>query len=222
MTPLAAAQAERAAVPEGGPPVRKRWRTAAALVAAPVILVVAMWIPFGFAMNGLYEEWWIFGTFAHSGPAFFVTVDGAFAAQAGRPLLLPFALSYALDPTSFLGMNVVLIAVLLVQGIAFGYLARKLTGSTLWGAVGGVLLLLQPADSAVYAFRALPTSFALALALVASCVFVIAWDLARPRLSLLTGIDGTNTVEFTSDVDDDYFGLSAKLDSFTLRPAASR
>ena len=167
----------------------RRWGRVAALIATPIVIVVAMWVPFGFSMTGLYEEWAIFGVFSQGGVSFFSGLNGDFASQASRPLLMfPFALSYVLDGNSFYPMNFVLAGVLITQGIAFGFLTRKLTNSSLWSAVGGALVLLQPADTAVYAFRALPTSFSLALALFASCLFWVAWDLRRKYHAILVAV----------------------------------
>ncbi|MGY3620446.1 hypothetical protein [Bradyrhizobium sp. USDA 10063] len=53
-------------------------------IIAGLALVAAIWLPFGFALGGLIEEWTELGLFAIHGPIFLVDEAGA-AGNVSRP-----------------------------------------------------------------------------------------------------------------------------------------
>ncbi|WP_457095015.1 hypothetical protein, partial [Microvirga sp. P5_D2] len=71
------------------------------LIVIPGLAVIALWLPFGFFLGGLIEEWGILALFTKHGTQFLANSDHL-AAHLARPLtIFPHALAYALDPNSF-------------------------------------------------------------------------------------------------------------------------
>lgn len=155
-----------------------------ALMLPVFLTVVAIWLPFGFALTGLIEEWDLLGLFTSHGVFFVTDINSPLAAHAARPLTaLPHATAFFLDPNSFYYWHLLLIFVLLVKGGASGYLILKATCSIRWAALMGVLVLVYPADTMQMSFRALHINMALALSLLASSLLVIGYYERRRNLS---------------------------------------
>lgn len=141
-------------------------------------VLAALWLPFGFSITGLIEEWDLLGLFVKDGPFFFVHLDGPLAARGLRPLMpLSFAIAHLLDPDSFDGWHWLTMAALLLKGGAMTYLASRATGSRAWGVVAGVLVLLYPADTMQISFRSIHIKVALAFSLVGCALLVRAFDM---------------------------------------------
>jgi hypothetical protein len=99
-------------------------RTILAILVLPVLTVAFLWIPFGFSLGGLVEEWGFLELFARKG-VFYIITDATLQAQKARPLhVLPQALAYTLDPDSFLFWHLILAAALTVKAVSAGGLSR--------------------------------------------------------------------------------------------------
>lgn len=150
-----------------------------------IVVVVLLWLPFGFAMTGLIEEWDLLGLFAMHGTFFYTHLDGPLAPHALRPLMpFSFALAHLLSPDSFAGWHVVTIVALVVKGAAMTWLGWRATGARSAGVLAGVLTLLYPADTMQLSFRSIHINVAGALALGASVFAVRAFDVPRRGATL--------------------------------------
>jgi len=153
------------------------------LVLLPLLVVAAIWLPFGFAMSGLIEEWGFLGSFNLHGTYFVASVSSPLPAHALRPLtILPQAVAYATGPDSFFSWHVLLMAALLVKGLALGLMTLRATRRMTLAAFVSALILLYPADTMQLSFRSIHIDWGIALELVASSLFVEAM-LARRRLT---------------------------------------
>jgi hypothetical protein len=155
----------------------KKWPVWAALAVPVMITILVIWFPFGFTLTGLIEEWGILGTFIHNGLFFIATPDSPLAFLGLRPLtILPLSIAYLLDPNSFDSWHILLMLALFIKGSTSSHLIWKGTGSLKWASVMGVLVLVYPADTMQLSFRSLHINWALALLLLASSLFVIAYE----------------------------------------------
>ena len=152
-------------------------RTWLAILTPPLFIVLFIWLPFGFTLTGLLEEWSVLGLFATHGLFFVADTSSPLFAHALRPLtVFPHALAYFFDPNSFNYWHVSLIIALMVKGSASSHLIWKATGSIRWAMVMGVLVLVYPADTMQLSFRALHINLALSILLLASSVLIIAYE----------------------------------------------
>lgn len=144
--------------------------------ACALICVAAIWLPFGFALTALVEEWAEIGMQSTAQVGFLVDLSAP-GSDVLRPLShVPFALAYKLDPNSFVWWHVLLLLALLVKSCASSHLIWRATKSSMLAAIAGVLVVVYPADTMQLSFRALHINWSLALALVACALFVKTWD----------------------------------------------
>ena len=156
---------------------RKNWL---ALLSPALFTVLALWLPFGFGLSGLIEEWDVLGLFTTHGLFFVADATSPMAAHSLRPLtILPHAVAYFIDPNSFDYWHVLLMLALAIKGGASSYLAWRLTRSLGWAMVMGVLVLVYPADTMQLSFRGLHINLALALLLLATSLQIAAYDQKR-------------------------------------------
>jgi hypothetical protein len=172
-----------------------RWRRgfagAAALLLPSVAILAALWLPFGFSMTGLIEEWDLLGLFTIYGPFAIARFDGPLAPHAMRPLMpLSFVAAYLIDRDSFAGWHFLTLAALLVKGGAMTYLVARATRSRALGVIGGVLLLLYPADTMQLSFRSIHINTALALVLGGCALLMKAFEMDRPVRATLAAAAG--------------------------------
>jgi hypothetical protein len=164
--------------------VSKRWLTFAAVATACVVLI---WLPFGFSMTALIEDWAELGNMTRLGPTFLVDVAHPLS-DVLRPLgHLPFALAYVSSPDSFVSWHVLLMLAFVLKGCASSELAYRACGSASVAIIAGVLCVIYPADTMQFPFRALHINWALALALLASCLCVAAWSRRDASTFLIVG-----------------------------------
>jgi len=150
---------------------------ASVLLLPSLAIVVALWLPFGFSMGGLVEEWDLLGLFTEHGPFLMIHMDGPLPAHAIRPFMpLSFALSYLADRDSFDAWHLLTIASLLAKGGAMTYLVSRATGSRGWGIVAAALLLLYPADTMQLSLRSIHINIAIGLLLTGSALLVAAFE----------------------------------------------
>lgn len=139
------------------------------------ILVLALWLPYGFSLIGLIEEWGLLGSFTTHGLFFVTDTTSPLAAHALRPLtILPQAIAYYLDPYSFKYWNVLLALSLCVKGSSLSYITSFITGSMKWGVIAGLIITVYPADTMQLSFRALHINWALSLLLLGTAIFIAA------------------------------------------------
>ena len=150
------------------------------------MIVFAIWLPFGFNLIGLIEEWSILGLFTNHGLFFIVDTTGPLAGHALRPLtVFPQAVAYFLDPNSFNYWHVLLIMALVTKSLASSTLFWQATGSLRWSIVMGLMVIIYPADTMQLALRAIHINCALALLLLACTLFITAFQTSK-RLATYT------------------------------------
>lgn len=152
-------------------------------------ILTALWLPFGFSMIGLVEEWDLLGLFVMHGTFLFTHFDGPLAAHSLRPLMpLSFAVAHLIDPDSFAGWHLLTLGSLLLKGGAMTYLVARATGSSAWGVVAAALVLLYPADTMQLSFRSIHINVAIALTLAGAALLVRAFDIRRKASAVATAL----------------------------------
>lgn len=151
-------------------PASRRWL---AHIVPAALVVLILWLPFGFALTGLIEEWGVLGLFIKHGVFFFADTSSPLAPHALRPLtIFPHALAFWLDSNSFFYWHLLLMLALVIKGASVSYLMEKLTGSLKLGVIACVLVIIYPADTMQLSFRGVHINWALSLALLGSAVFL--------------------------------------------------
>lgn len=160
-----------------------------AIVLAPIFLVLALWLPFGFRETGLLEEWGLLGLYSMHGPIFFIHPAALLMQHALRPLMVfPLSLAFTLDPNSFDYWHLFTMFSLIVKGMAMAYLIFITTESYFWGALAGVLMLLWPADTMQVSLRPLQINCAVAGVLLGSALIVSAYQTKRFLSSFVSAL----------------------------------
>lgn len=139
-----------------------------------LLAVIMLWLPFGFSLIGLIEEWDVLAALS-THHFWIVSPDTPLAAHSLRPLtIFPHALANFLDPNSFVFWHVLLIIGLVLKGTFFSLLIYFCTRSVGWSLFAGPLMLLYPADTMQLSFRAIHINWAVLLSLMG----IYAWTLA--------------------------------------------
>src|SRR6516164_4608333 len=170
-------------------------KTFIAIVVLPALTVAAIWIPFGFSLGGLIEEWDTLFLFAQHGV--FYVADGASPLQAhkARPLtVLPQAIAYTLDANSFFYWHIIQAGSLVVKAACAGIIGIYLTGNRALAAFLALLTLLYPADTMQLSFRSIHINGAVALALVASVLIILATKIAARGPRIIVGAVASATL----------------------------
>jgi hypothetical protein len=148
---------------------------AAALIAY-ALLAIVLWLPFGFRMNGLVEEWDISWLLDRGEQLWWITGSSSVSYLRLRPLtMLPFAVAHALG--GFVWLNAIALAVLALRGTATFLLIDRLAPrrrSAAW--IGGALSMLYPANVGLFALRMTHINLAVTLFLFA---LVVLCDIER-------------------------------------------
>ncbi|NWD75402.1 hypothetical protein HX890_14905 [Pseudomonas gingeri] len=153
------------------------------------LLVFALWLPFGFALTGLLEEWGVLGLFTTRGLFFIADPGSPLAVHALRPLtVFPHAIAYYLDPYSFDYWNWLLALSLFVKGGTVSYVVSKMTGALRWGMIASVLILIYPADTMQLSFRAIHINWALSLVVLGSALFMFALGMKKALPSYILSV----------------------------------
>jgi hypothetical protein len=154
------------------------------LIVVPALAVIALWLPFGFFLGGLIEEWGILALFTKYGPQFFANADHLAAHQA-RPLtIFPHALAYALDPNSFFYWHILQIISLIVKASGAALIGFYLVRRFSVALALGLLTVFFPADTMQIPFRGIHINWSIALAFVAILLLFGAFE-ARSRYAKL-------------------------------------
>jgi hypothetical protein len=156
------------------------------LLSVSTLFTFAIWYPFGFSLGPLVEEWGILEMFASQGPTFLVHPGSAFSGQSIRPLtVLPQAIAYSLDPSSFRFWHILLIVSLIIKGAAAGYLGLFVSGRIIVATFLALLTLAYPADTMQLSPRMIHLNWALALALAAAALALCATEVMTKIWRLL-------------------------------------
>jgi len=159
------------------------------IIITTCLVTFAIWLPFGFSLTALIEEWSILGLFTTHGLFFIANTSGPLAAHALRPLtIFPHALAYWLDPHSFKFWHILLILVLIIKGSTAGYLVLRVSHSFFLAVVMSALVLVYPADTMQLSFRALHINWSLSLVLLASTFLLIAYTNKSYIISFCYGL----------------------------------
>ncbi len=148
-------------------------------LAAFAALVLTLWLPFGWKVTGLYEEWF-YMSYTDAGNPFRMLYDPPYN-ESYRPLTLaPYVLGYVLTPSSFLGFNIIAGLCLLGKGAAMYSLVRRLVPeNSALAFVSGALLVVYPADRALLTLRVTNLHAGVFLLLVALNLLIVAWQRFR-------------------------------------------
>src|SRR5713101_345412 len=160
-----------------------RWsRAPLALVAFAALagLVLTLWLPFGWKVTGLYEEWFVMSG-GDTGKNPVRMLYNPPSNQSYRPLTVaPYILGYILTPDSFLGFNIIFAIWMLGKGFAMYALVRRLVPENPSLAfVSGALLVVYPADRALLTLRTTNVQAGVFLLLVALNLLIVAWQRFR-------------------------------------------
>lgn len=151
------------------------------LVLPCALMVALLWLPFGFSITGLIEEWDVLALFTLRDAFVWVSPDGPLTAHRLRPLTVaPHAIGYLLDPNSFAYWHVLLIGSLMLKGIGAGLIGWWLTHSRRWAAVLGLLVVFYPADTMQLSFRSFHIDWSISLSLIAVALCAYGYTLQKP------------------------------------------
>jgi len=157
----------------------------------PAIVVMLIWLPFGFQMTRLIEEWDVLGLFAKNGVFFWAGEGTPLAAHKLRPLtVLPHAIAYALDSNSFEFWHLLQMLSLVLKGLGASIIAWLLTKSRGWAMFLGALVILYPADTMQLAFRGIHINFSIAMVLCSTAAVLIGYDQSSKKLRNVLTIIG--------------------------------
>lgn len=153
------------------------------------LCVVALWLPFGFEMGALIEEWGILGLYQKYGIFYITGPDGVAPHFAMRPLtILTHAIADRLSPHSFVAWHVLLIAALLLKGLAGGWLILRMSHSRVLGAMAVLLFIVYPADTMQIALRGIHIDWAITLSLLGACATIYSLEAEKPKISIPSAI----------------------------------
>ncbi len=154
---------------------------------AAIVLVLFMWLPFGFQLGGLIEEWGVLGLFTEHGSFLFAGPDSPLAAHRLRPFtVLPHALGFMFNPDSFMGWHIILMLTLVLKSVCGSFLFWWITRIRWMAVFLGMLLVVYPADTMQLAFRSLHIDLSLSLILVAAVLQIVAFEIKNIFLKILS------------------------------------
>lgn len=140
-------------------------------------VVSMLWLPFGFEMGGLIEEWGLLGMYAKHGHFYLSGNEGVFPHFVMRPLtfLVP-ALAVKVGPQSFVGWHLLLIVAIGLKGVLGGWLVFRLFGSFFLSGAAILLFVTLPADTMHLSLRSLHINSAITFGVLAACVLIAALE----------------------------------------------
>ncbi len=153
-------------------------------ILAIIGLVVILWLPFGLKVSGIMEEWLVVHDLEHGGASernedfdWFITTG----VHRLRPLVgLTFVASYSLTPDSFVGYNLVAMALFVGKSVLLYLIMRRLThGNTTYALLVALLFIIFPADGGLFTFRAINVHLAVLWFLLSVYLFLIYFGSGR-------------------------------------------
>lgn len=174
------------------PAKRSRFFYTAGVYAMPTaVLLAALWLPFGFSLIGLIEEWDLLGWFTTNGLFLYIRPGGPIVQHILRPFYpLSLGIAYLLDSNSFFAWHLLMLAALLVKGIAMTHLVGRATRSYKYGVMAAVLLLLYPADTMQLSFRSISINWASACSLLGAAFLYSSFELENRLQRYVCGLIG--------------------------------
>ncbi|HUX78638.1 MAG TPA: hypothetical protein VMW10_02675 [Alphaproteobacteria bacterium] len=140
-------------------------------VLMPIIMLIGVtliFLPYGLGQLGLIEEWGELGVFSEHGPMYFITKHTQMAHTRMRPLnMLPPSLGYRLDPDSFVYWHILQFLFIWLKGIGMGLILWWLYPQRWVAILGGLLMMLYPADTMQLSLRSIHINGAVAYAICA-------------------------------------------------------
>lgn len=129
-------------------------------------LIVLLWLPFGLNIPGTVEEWLRFNRF----------YEGRLMPSSGSNRFLvstPYVLAYLLTPYSFIGVNLLHMAVLWWKGIALYALLRQLSTTPAVSFAAAALFVIYPSDTGLLSLRVLSIDVSLAALIQAMALLLM-------------------------------------------------
>lgn len=119
------------------------------------VIALVLWLPFGFKTTGLIEELSITEQLDAGHSFFFITPDSVMSISRSRPLqMFFFTASYLLDRDSYQFYNIFMLLFFFGKIVVTYWLVLQfLPGKKVLAFVTGVLFMLYPADTGVFALR---------------------------------------------------------------------
>lgn len=144
------------------------------------LVITAIWLPFGFEMGGLIEEWGLLGLYSRFGHFFISGPEGNVPSLAMRPLtfLMP-ALANKLSPNSFVPWHLLLILALLLKGVVGGCLIFRLSHSRLLSVMAVLLFIVYPADTMHLSLRSLHIVWAISFVMLGAYILILTLENRR-------------------------------------------
>jgi uncharacterized membrane protein YiaA len=132
-----------------------------------ILLVGALWLPYGFKVSGWGDEWGVITTVMADWP--FITPD--------RPsLLIPWWIGHILTPDSFTGVNLVLAATFLGKGLGLYWLVRQIIPrNPALAYAAAAVFVVYPSDIAYYNLGTLSIHAAMCGYLLAANLLLVYW-----------------------------------------------
>jgi hypothetical protein len=147
------------------------------MLFSSMVLTVLIWLPTGFNLGGLIEEWGYLNTFERHGVYFVCDAKSPIPTMQLRPLMIfPYALAYVFDPNSFRFYHIFLMSEVCLKCFAFSWIAWILTKSSRLALFSGMLLVLYPADTMQLNFRVLGINLPLTLILFGTICLLYALE----------------------------------------------
>jgi hypothetical protein len=158
------------------------------LVVTPALAVIALWIPFGFFLGGLIEEWSILALFTKYGTQFLATSD-LLAAHRARPLtVFPHAVAYALDPNSFFYWHILQIISLIIKASGAALIGYYIVRRSSVALVLGLLTAFYPADTMQIPFRGMHINWSISLAYLAILLLFGSFEARNLRATIILAV----------------------------------
>jgi hypothetical protein len=154
------------------------------LIIAFAALVVLLWLPFGVKTTGIMEEWMIIHDYHVPNPAertwdvgWLITSDGL----RMRPFTLwTFMAAQTAFPDSFIGYNLIVMALYFARGILlYAILMKLFPRQRVFAVLTTFLFILFPADDGLFTFRAMNVHTAVVTWLLAVYMLLSYWQ--NPR-----------------------------------------
>lgn len=158
------------------------------LIVIPALFVIALWLPFGFFLGGLIEEWGILALFTKYGPQFIAYFDHL-AVHRARPLtVFPHAIAYVLDPNSFFYWHVLQIISLIIKASGAALIGYYLVRRSSVALVLGLLTVFFPADTMQIPFRGMHINWSISLAFVGILLLFGAFESRSSNAKLVLAV----------------------------------
>lgn len=156
-------------------------RRNALIIAVLIAVVLILWLPFGFNV-GFQLDGWVFYDKLNA-----ARLMGAVPpAPLSRPALnLAWMAAYAIDPNSYTGANVMMIALIIGKGLLCAAILHNLTKKHALALGFGALAVLLPADTGIFYLGALGLHLNLFSWLLASLCILIFYETLRLPVAIL-------------------------------------